>query len=240
MKSPKTKAAGSTLSKGRVPRATPQPIKASRRVGVSPVVDKQSALTGLNESLDALSSLQPRRAPAGSPPIHAVLLARESKSSKPNDPLEAAKTFLIELSSTHNLKPDAVVDMLKALTQYFALQAVTQTASDASLPSVAPELWASRSKEDRRNPRDFAEQVYADWIGKGLTRKKLNQLDSDLYRALTVWEARNPEARLSTIPTIAELVDHQVEQLVRLFNEEEMRKLTSLLQAHRRRKNVAA
>jgi hypothetical protein len=60
----------------------------------------------------------------------------------------------------------------------------------SALPEKAPEEWADRPA--RENPVAFIERVYAHWLGKGLTRAHLRELDRSLYQALAKWLERHP------------------------------------------------
>ncbi|MGE3227861.1 MAG: hypothetical protein AB7J30_00280 [Hyphomicrobium sp.] len=118
-----------------------------------------------------------------------------------------------------------------------------------SVPDHAPQLWKDGreitlhlpSGEERKqtfNPVQFIRGVYGRWIGRGLTRRHLNRLDPDLYRALSVWEHRHPEDRLTELPTLAEEIDAKIAALAHEFSPDELRKLGSTLQTrHRRSKN---
>lgn len=118
-----------------------------------------------------------------------------------------------------------------------------------SIPDHAPQLWkdgreitlhlpSGEVRKQTFNPVQFIRAIYGRWIGRGLTRRHLNKLDPDLYRALSVWEHRHPEDRLMELPTLAEEIDAKIAALAHEFSPDELRKLGSTLQTrHRRSKN---
>lgn len=110
-----------------------------------------------------------------------------------------------------------------------------------ALPKKAPVLWEDRTKKQetsKLNPARFTRNVYEVWLGQGLTRKYLRELDPNLYRALSVWETRHPEDRITELPTVSDLVDQTVDRLSAELTPDELRKLASTLQSrHQRAKN---
>jgi hypothetical protein len=61
----------------------------------------------------------------------------------------------------------------------------------SKIPVVAPKLWEGRPKEGKMNPAQFIEEVYGDWIGKGLDRAVIRRLDRGLYQAFATWVRRH-------------------------------------------------
>ena len=56
-------------------------------------------------------------------------------------------------------------------------------AEDFEPPKEAPELYKERA-DSKESPEDFTRRVYASWLGKGLLRPHVKQLDKPLYQAL--------------------------------------------------------
>lgn len=81
------------------------------------------------------------------------------------------------------------------------------------LPSRAPEAYGGvRSGE---SPPDFIKRVYGRWVGKGLTKTGLRQLDPGLYRALYNWLGRgNVLPDDLPLPTRQEVNDKLVEGFI--------------------------
>lgn len=52
------------------------------------------------------------------------------------------------------------------------------------LPTVAPVVWTRKAG---MSSADFVRKVYGDWIGNGLTRAHLRQLDRRLYQTFSTW-----------------------------------------------------
>lgn len=112
----------------------------------------------------------------------------------------------------------------------------SSTGSNVSLPKRAPELWSDRGTSDsRESPTEFVRRVYARWLGCGLTRAHVRQLDLPLYRALSAWMSRHPEDDLSELPSLSESIDQKVARLSAEFTEDELRKLGLALQNRARR-----
>lgn len=102
-------------------------------------------------------------------------------------------------------------------------------------PTEAPRLWSDRDAGDTTNPAEFIRKHYKRWIGFGLTRKDLRDLDPQLYHALSVWEHRHPEDRINELPTVSEVIDEKILALSTEFSEDELRKLGTTLQTRLRR-----
>lgn len=102
-------------------------------------------------------------------------------------------------------------------------------------PSKAPRLWSERKTEETTNPVEFIRKHYKRWVGFGLTRKDLRDLDPQLYHALSVWEHRHPEDRMIDLPTLSQVIDEKIATLRAEFSEEELRKLGTTLQTRLRR-----
>lgn len=103
------------------------------------------------------------------------------------------------------------------------------------LPTQAPKLWAERDPGEKINPSKFTRTVYGEWIGKGLTRRHLLELDEPLYRALSVWEHRHPEDAINELTTVAQAIDEKIERLSLEFTPDELRKLGTALQSRLQR-----
>ena len=104
-----------------------------------------------------------------------------------------------------------------------------------SLPTKAPELWSKRDKDAKENPTAFVRRVYRQWIGYGLTRPLLRELDEDLYHAMSVWEHRHPEDAVTELPTLAQVIDAKIARLSDEFSRDELRKLGLTIQNRMRR-----
>lgn len=97
------------------------------------------------------------------------------------------------------------------------------------LPTRAPKLWSERDTSLKLTPAEFTQIMYEQWIGRGLTRRHLNDLDPQLYRALSVWESRHPDRRLKEIPTLKEETDAKVASLADELSPEDLRKIGTAL-----------
>lgn len=168
---------------------------------------------------------------------------QEFESWFPGDPERAAKlgprykdiVYRI-VGAAGELGDDASL-YYEALREFVERQAPKRGSAKVRLPKRAPALWTDRDPEGETNPALFTRATYARWLGH-LTRQHLRELDPDLYRALSVWEHRHPEDRITELPTLAEVIDARIAALADEFSPDELRKLGSTLQTrHRRAKN---
>lgn len=80
------------------------------------------------------------------------------------------------------------------------------------LPATAPEQWSKREGR-KENPVKFIRRVYGPWLGRGLMRAHLRELDQPLYRAYAVWLHRNPDDVIAELPDVADVTDSLIAQL---------------------------
>jgi hypothetical protein len=168
----------------------------------------------------------------------------EYESCFPGDPERAARlgprykdiVFRI-IGAAGELEDDAPL-FFEALRDFIERQAPKRGRAKTPLPKRAPTLWKDRDPAADTNPAMFTRTLYARWLGHGLTRQHLRDLDADLYRALSVWEHRHPEDRITELPTLAEVIDARIAALADEFSPDELRKLGSTLQTRHRRSKI--
>lgn len=80
------------------------------------------------------------------------------------------------------------------------------------LPATAPEYYQDRN-DKAELPHEFIERVYSDWLGQGLARHHILQLDKPLYMALANWLKKNELPESFDLPTKKDLNDRALEQL---------------------------
>lgn len=114
------------------------------------------------------------------------------------------------------------------------LSRISASIEQPRLPDAAPEEWDKRDP-GRENPAQFVRRVYAKWIGNGLTRPLVRQLDMPLYRALAAWISRHPEDDFGDLPSLSEAIDQKVARLSAEFTPDELRRLGLALQNRARR-----
>lgn len=107
----------------------------------------------------------------------------------------------------------------------------------ADLPFQAPELWLERDRNIKTNPAAFVRRVYGAWIGKGMKRGDLRELDKPLYQALANWVARHPEDDLPELSRQSEDVDRAIAELSLLYDPDLLRRLGLALQSRKTRGN---
>ena len=88
---------------------------------------------------------------------------------------------------------------------------------DDGLPLTAPALWEERTTGRKVSPADFIRAHYAPWIGNGLTRAHIGQLDRPLYMAYARQVSRSPDSAIAELPSEERLKrDDPVEALERI------------------------
>ena len=103
------------------------------------------------------------------------------------------------------------------------------------LPRKAPLLWARRDRSLKLTPVAFTRMTYGPWLGKGLTRSHLRELDKALYHALANWVSRHPEDGMPELPSQSERVDQKLARLADEYSPDELRRLGLALQARNKR-----
>lgn len=93
----------------------------------------------------------------------------------------------------------------------------TPEPGDDGLPLTAPALWEERTTGRKVSPADFIRTHYAPWIGNGLTRAHIGQLDRPLYMAYARQVSRTPASTITELPSEERLKrDDPVEALERI------------------------
>lgn len=95
-------------------------------------------------------------------------LAREIRDSSdlPEQHAEIFRALGHAMGLSHHLRPSCIADIFDV----------------PALPQSAPELYRNR-KDPREGINAFLRRVYKAWLGKGMTRSHLNDLDSAAYTA---------------------------------------------------------
>lgn len=115
-----------------------------------------------------------------------------------------------------------------------------------SLPSVAPEIY--QGLRGPETPPEFIKRVYEPWLGHGLDRGHIRQLDPKLYTAINNWLSRpdNVWPEDVDLPTReeqnrrmidqlrAEAPDGQVGKVLGDFTAREAGRIRSVMQRHRK------
>lgn len=151
--------------------------------------------------------------------------------------LEAARLFILgafEIACKAHAVPRAELAAMIKTAMDEAVPAGDGTRTP--LPLTAPKLWSERT-DLAENPVGFVRRVYSAFIGNGLTRPDLLRLDAKLYRALSVWENRHPQDRMTDIPTKSEVIDAKIAALSSHLPPEELRLLGAALQTRATRRS---
>jgi len=190
-----------------------------------PADDEQSEVTHALDALMGVSTRPVRSSARSKPPV-----AEHNARSRAKATVERIRGYFESVMGRRATAEDKLW-VLRQLAEKYESQA-----SPPPLPTAAPELWSDR-KDRMENPPVFIRRVYGAWIGKGLTRPHLRQLDYPLYKALGVWAHRHPDDAMPELPTLSEWIDQQVEQLSGRYSADDLRKLgLALQQRHRKGK----
>jgi len=81
------------------------------------------------------------------------------------------------------------------------------------LPVIAPALWSDRTTGREVSPIDFIRKYYEKWLGNGLTRNLLRQLDRELYQAFSAQISRMRRNGKAVPQDILPLTDTPQERL---------------------------
>lgn len=153
--------------------------------------------------------------------------------------LQAARGLIADAfdtaARTHGLSEAERASLAADLASEFAGVAGIGSKSVPPLPDKAPCLWARRNRDLGLNPVGFTMMFYGPWLGQGLTRSKLRELDKALYHALANWISRHPDDALPELPSQSELLDQKLARLADEFSPDELRRLGLALQARLQR-----
>lgn len=125
---------------------------------------------------------------------------------------------------------------LGSVYTHLALKTAFNPDPQEPLPTTAPELWAARDLNLRENAPAFTRRVYGKWLEHGLARRDIARLDSDLYKALSVWLARHPDDEIANqLPSQSEEIDRAIKHLSAQYPVEFLRKLGYAIDTRLRR-----
>ena len=150
------------------------------------------------------------------------------------DIAKATKTAFEEVANRYELDVPYRITLLRFLLKEYQVSD-DPADSEVPLPDAAPELWSGREGR-KENPIAFIQRVYAPWLGRGLNRAHIRNLDLPLYRALSVWVHRHPKQEMSELPSISQSIDDKIARLSLEFSPDELRKLGLAIQNRGRRK----
>jgi len=108
------------------------------------------------------------------------------------------------------------IDEAFALLESKALLKAPEPGDDG-LPLTAPALWEERTTGRKVSPADFIREHYAPWLGKGLTRAHIGNIDRKLYDAYAQQVKRKPGEAIVDLPSEVKIKrDDPVEALDRI------------------------
>ena len=129
---------------------------------------------------------------------------------------------LYEAAETFEVHSNRIREFFPEIAQLEKLEIETVEAKRLDpIPTEAPVLWINA--KDGRTPPQFIMDHYGAWVGKGLTRADIRNLDRGLYNALYNWEQRKKRGELAPgreklpigyeLPTIKEQNDSWVKRV---------------------------
>ena len=241
---------------------TKKPHRKSLQPGASPAkeTDPASTLAALAGHSPKAKRVGPQVHKIGSisqPSKQERVLPDEFKIRTVSDPLDGIRRALGQLPPQHRLDEEQVAAVTQAVSESLAwlfgphadaspteenddrasASAKPEDSAPLELPQTAPEFWKTRDLNLRENAPQFIRRVYAQWLGRGLERKDIAQLDQDLYKALSVWLSRHPKDPIvADLPPQREKLDELIDELSAKYPLEDLRKLGHAIDARLRRK----
>ena len=106
------------------------------------------------------------------------------QSTRPGSRGRAASELIGQLAALLGTNENSARALLTS-----ALQGADNV-SQVRLPASAPELWQG-GRGNPETPPEFVRRVYGEWLGKGLDRAHIRNLDRPLYQALDNWLRRH-------------------------------------------------
>ncbi len=130
-----------------------------------------------------------------------------------DDPKKLLLAFIQQLDPAQVVVAQKAIED-SALGNKFA--AAAENPLGLGLPAKAPALWRERTTGQKVSPTDFIHKYYGEWIGKGLTRAHIGQLDKTLYNAYAKSIKTHPELSIKDLPSEERVsTDDPVESLER-------------------------
>ena len=109
---------------------------------------------------------------------------------------------------------DAVQDLARLLFPNWAITdpgKVAPVGVSKSLPAEAPETY--QGLRGPETPPAFVQRVYGEWLGHGLTRAHIRQLDPALSQAINNWSRKNEWPADVDLPTKSEQTSRDIEAM---------------------------
>ena len=168
------------------------------------------------------------------PTLRDVLPKPAGPAHSPQDEL---LQFVKSLGERSGLEAPELARLLRKVSDQLA-PATAPARAAPPLPEQPPETWAARDLNRRETPPQFITRAYAQWLGRGLSRKDLKNLDPDLYRALSVWLTRHPEDDIAkALPRKSDKLDDLIDKLAAEHSLEDLRKLGYAIDARLKRES---
>lgn len=179
--------------------------------------------TGLSINL---SNLQPK------PGLRYDLRGKKGEiptSPPPNPDVRPEEKKKLLLAFCKSADSAAITEAFDLLTSR-ALLPTPATNQDDDLPVTAPALWENRTTGRKVSPAEFIRAHYAPWLGQGLTRAHIGQIDKKLYEAYAQQIKRNPDEAIHDLPSEERVkVDDPAQALERAREKARERKKKHLL-----------
>ncbi len=117
-----------------------------------------------------------------------------------NRPIDGEAIPLLEKDNDEALRDEFLRAVREMPASRLAHAMAAAMDSAYGLPPEAPVLWENR--KPKQNLFDFIRESYGPWIGKGLRRSHLSQLDRRLYNTLSVRLKRDPDCLPEDLATL--------------------------------------
>lgn len=181
------------------------------------------------------------RVEAAQPPAQATVAAAGRHEPERSAAIDEAVTALAtafnnvaKIKQLHGVEQDDFLMRFVAM-MLEKLRNGTLPAGAGELPAKAPEIWAGRDRSVKTNPAQFIRRVYGLWLGRGLKRGHLRELDPQLYQAFANWVFRHPEDDIPELARKYEEVDGILAELSLLYDPDQLRRLGMALHSRLKR-----
>jgi len=137
-------------------------------------------------------------------------LSIQSEQQLVGDSVEGRLARLEEFAIEH--AGQGVADFARRLFPELHKQYSATREAPMEMPAVAPELWTG-ARGNPETPVDFIRRAYRPWLGNGLTRAHIRDLDPSLSTALDNWLRKNDMPGDLDLPTVSEALTRRLAEL---------------------------
>ncbi|MEA2902770.1 MAG: hypothetical protein QOI12_157 [Alphaproteobacteria bacterium] len=140
------------------------------------------------------------------PSLHQEKVASNINNLYNLEDVKADAKKLIDLLNAANKLVNAEPNLVPILTGHALRKFFNQVSGrlkvTARLPTIAPEVWSERPRGHPETCVEFIKRVYDPWLGRGITRAYIRDLDESLIRTFDVFVVRNGQPADLNLPAM--------------------------------------